>query len=66
MAEYVRHFELLDLGRAGEAALQPVRDVDSFIEQTQPFRMAKNEEQLPAVGTVLYQCAEALRIAAAL
>lgn len=64
--EYMRHFEVLDLTRAGDAALQPVRDVDSFIEQTQPFRMAKDETQRPAVGTVLYQCVEALRIASVL
>lgn len=64
--EYMRHFEVLDLTRAGDAALQPVRDVDSFIEQTQPFRMAKDETQRPAVGTVLYQCTEALRIASVL
>ncbi|QDU42191.1 Methionine--tRNA ligase [Symmachiella dynata] len=64
--EYMRHFDVLDLTRAGDAALQPVRDVDSFIEQTQPFRMAKDETQRPAVGTVLYQCTEALRIASVL
>ncbi|QDT46679.1 Methionine--tRNA ligase [Symmachiella dynata] len=66
VGEYMRHFEVLDLTRAGDAALQPVRDVDSFIEQTQPFRMAKDETQRPAVGTVLYQCTEALRIASVL
>ena len=66
VGDYMRHFRVLELTRAGEAALQPVRDVDSFIEQTQPFRMAKDETKLPAVGAVLYQCTEALRIASVL
>lgn len=65
-SEYARHFHLLDLGRAAEAALLPVREVDAYIERTQPFRMAKEEHKLPAVGTVLYQCAETLRIASVL
>jgi len=65
-SEYQRYFDALDLGRAAEAALLPVREVDAYIERTQPFRMAKEESKRPAVGTVLCQCAEALRIASVL
>ncbi len=66
LPDYTTHFETLDLGRAGEAALRPVRDVDAFIERTQPFRLAKDPENLPTVGTILFECAEALRIASLL
>ena len=65
-SEVEQHFDALDLGRAAEAALLPVREVDAHIERTQPFRMAKEESKLPAVGTVLYQCAEASTISSVL
>jgi len=65
-AEYNRHFDALDLARAGDKALRAVREVDSHIEKTQPFRMIKVESKSGAVGSVLYQCAEALRIASIL
>ncbi|MCA9216170.1 MAG: methionine--tRNA ligase [Planctomycetales bacterium] len=66
VSQYARHFEMLDLGRAGETGLLAVREVDAYIEKTQPFRLAKEEGQMAAVGTVLYNCAEALRIASVL
>jgi len=56
----------LQLGDAIGAALDLVRSVDGYIERTEPFRMAKDPDKLPVVGTVLYNCAEALRIAALL
>ncbi len=34
-----------------------------FIEVTEPFKLAKQDDQLPRVGTILYTCAEAVRIA---
>ena len=47
--------------------MKVVRDeVDSYIEQTRPFTMAKEPEKMPEVGGVLYNCAEALRIASVL
>jgi methionyl-tRNA synthetase len=56
----------MDLSAAAEAAVGLVRSVDAYIEETQPFKMAKDPEKLPAVGTVLYNCAESLRIASLL
>ncbi len=47
-------------------AMDLVRDIDMYIEETQPFRLAKDPEQKPKVGTILYNCAEALRIASVL
>ncbi len=47
-------------------AMEAVGSVDSYIEQTQPFKLAKDPANLPEVGTILYNCAEALRIASVL
>lgn len=65
-ARYIEAMNRIQLDRAAEAALDLVRAVDSYIEQTQPFKLAKDPDQLPAVGTILYHCAEALRIASVL
>jgi methionyl-tRNA synthetase len=48
---------------ANDAALEVVRAIDTFIEQTQPFKLAKDESQRERLGMILYYCAEALRIA---
>jgi len=56
----------LDLTRACMTAQKLVGAVDQYIEQTQPFKLAKEESRLPEVATILYNCAEALRIASLL
>jgi methionyl-tRNA synthetase len=40
--------------------------VDRFIHSTEPFKLAKDPANMAQVGTILYHCAEALRIAAVL
>ena len=47
-------------------ALKLVSEVDDFIETTAPFKLAKDPAKLPEVGAILYNCAEALRIASVL
>ncbi len=66
LTEFERHLDALDLGRAGDVGLLAVREVDAHIEKTQPFRMMKDESKVSAAGSVLYQCAEALRISSVL
>jgi methionyl-tRNA synthetase len=61
--DYTHAMEKLDLSKAADAAMGIVRAVDSYIEVTQPFQLAKQEGKLPQVGTVLYNCAESLRVA---
>ena len=56
----------IDLSDGSDAALSLVRAVDNYIEETAPFKLAKDESKLPQVGTILYNCAEALRIASVL
>lgn len=46
--------------------LNVVNNVDVYIEETSPFKLAKDPEKMPEVGTILYNCAEALRIASVL
>ena len=48
------------------AALDLVRAVDAFIQQTEPFRLIKQQGQRERVGSILYHAAEALRIASLL
>jgi len=64
--EYTGAMDALDLSKAANAAMGIVRAVDSYIEATQPFQLAKQEGKLPQVGTVLYNCAESLRVASLL
>lgn len=54
------------LDKAAAAALELVREIDQYIEQTKPFKLAKDPATLPQVGTILYNCAEAIRIASLL
>jgi len=63
LERYRQAFDRLDLSGATSAALDLVKAVDSYIAKTLPFKRAKNPEELPMVGTILYNCAEALRIA---
>ena len=62
----LRAFEQLKLADAAAAGLDLVRAIDGYIELTQPFKLAKDPDRLPEVGTILYNCAEALRIASLL
>lgn len=55
-----------NLGLRKDPGLSIVKDVDSYIETTSPFRLAKDPAKLPEVGTILYNCLEALRIASVL
>lgn len=64
--DWRRGVEVVDLSAAFGAALGLVRAVDGYIERTQPFKMAKAPENLPRVGAILYDCAEAVRIASLL
>jgi len=59
-------YDKLDLPRAAAAAKQIVMDVDIFITETEPFRMAKDESKRAELSACLYQCLESLRIACVL
>jgi methionyl-tRNA synthetase len=64
-----RYNKLLNAVDLNAASYQPMlitSAVDTYIEQTRPFSLAKDPKKMPEVGTVLYNCAEALRIASVL
>jgi len=59
-----------DLFRLAELGLAMVRQVDGFINATRPFSLAKlvdkGEASREGLGEILYQCAEAVRVASVL
>ena len=55
-----------DLDDAAEAAISLVREVDAFINDTEPFRIAKDESRREELAGILGRCLEAVRIAATL
>lgn len=62
VARYTEAMRSVRLDVACEAAVDVFRAVDLYIDRTRPFKMAKDLEQREAVGTVLYHCAEGIRI----
>ncbi|MEM8758326.1 MAG: class I tRNA ligase family protein [Planctomycetota bacterium] len=70
LAEADRAFEAFELDALAMAGLSIVRAVDEFISYSAPFTLAKRlgdfEHAEKALATMLYSCAEALRIAAVL
>ncbi len=63
---YQKHMEDIQPGKAAGVAMSIINGIDSYIEQTAPFKLAKDVDRLPEVGVILYHCAEALRIASIL
>ena len=55
--------ERLDLPGSIGQALALVRRVDAFINRTEPYKLAKDDSRRGELEAILYQCAEALRIA---
>lgn len=66
VAKSIAAMEQFDLAGAIASAMTIVRKVDVFINDTAPFKLAKDPANTEIVGNILYRCAEAVRIAAAL
>lgn len=58
--------DLTDVGARLNEIVVHAREVDQYIHITEPFKLAKDPANMPRVGGILYDCAEALRIAAIL
>jgi methionine--tRNA ligase len=56
----------LDLPGAAAAALGLIRKVDSFINRTEPYKLAKDEAKRDELAAILYQCLESVRISSLL
>ena len=63
---YFPKMEDCEIARAMAAAIGITRSVDVYINDTEPFKLAKDESKQDDVASILYHCAEALRIAAIL
>jgi len=64
--EYEQAMKSLDLHKACSKGINLIWAIDRYIENTQPFKLAKDPSNLPRVGEILYNCTEALRIASLL
>jgi methionyl-tRNA synthetase len=53
----------LDLVAAAQAPLGLLREVDAFINRTEPFKVAKDPARAAELASILAQCAETVRIA---
>ncbi|KAK3272078.1 hypothetical protein CYMTET_19600 [Cymbomonas tetramitiformis] len=58
--------ETFDLPGAATTAVGLVGKVDTFISETEPFRLAKDESKKEELAAILYQCMETVRIAGVL
>ena len=66
VADWQKHFANFQLADAAEDAMKLLRDVDLFINQTEPFKLAKDPAQRERVASILAQCLESVRIASLL
>jgi methionyl-tRNA synthetase len=60
---YQSSMEQFEVTQSVEAGMELIREVDLFINDTAPFKLAKDESKAPELGAILYQCLEVLRIA---
>jgi methionine--tRNA ligase len=60
------HIDRFELGQATAVAMGLLREVDGFINRTEPFKLAKDPARRGEVGSILAQCAETVRIAGVL
>lgn len=66
VSRHARAMERFDLAGAVFEAMGLIRKVDAYINATEPFKLAKDPNNKPQLGSILYQCAESVRIASLL
>jgi methionine--tRNA ligase len=57
------HMDRFELAQAAATAIGLLREVDGFINRTEPFKLAKDPAKAGEVASILAQCAETVRIA---
>jgi len=65
-ADYTQRLNDCEIHRAIDNATELIREVDRYINETAPFKLAKDESKRGELAQILYNCAEAIRIAAVL
>jgi methionyl-tRNA synthetase len=63
VSEWSCAIDELDLVAAANAPMSLLREVDAFINRTEPFKVAKDPARRDELASILAQCAEAVRIA---
>jgi len=66
VSKWEEAMESFAIAKAIECGMGLIRDVDLFINDTAPFKLAKDETKQAELGAILYQCLETLRIATVL
>jgi methionyl-tRNA synthetase len=61
--QWTKAIDELDLVAAANAPMSLLREVDAFINRTEPFKVAKDPARAGELASILAQCAEAVRIA---
>lgn len=64
ISETKKNFEAFELQNAMQATWQLVRRVNKYIDETAPWLLAKDENKVGELSTVMYHLAESLRIIA--
>ena len=62
VAQVDAHVRALELHRALEVTLQLSSELNLYLQQTQPWRLAKDEAQAPRLSQVLYHVMEGIRV----
>ena len=61
-SRYKQAIDSFALDTAAEIALNLVRDIDLFINDTAPFKLAKDDSRRAELDLILFQCAEAIQL----
>ncbi len=64
--EWSAAIDSFDLAGAAEAPMRLLRDIDAFINRTEPFKVAKDPARQGELASILAQCAQSVRVAGVL
>ena len=66
VSEWERAIDSFDLAAAADAPMRLLRDIDAFINRTEPFKVAKDPARQGELASILAQCAQSVRVAGVL
>jgi len=64
--QWCGHIDAFELSAAARCGIDLLRQVDGMINETEPFKLAKDPANLPRLAAILNQCAQTVRIAGVL
>ena len=57
------HMDAFELAAAARCGIDLLRQIDGMINETEPFKLAKDPANLPRLASILNQCAQTVRVA---